>query len=119
MGEGDREAAAAALRSGEGCWEGHECCYMSLDGLLASDWLAERTAANQAACGGCEGLGSHRRWCREVVGYVAGRLGPLSEGIEEAGDLVGANNAGLANLLYAAAGELRAFAREQADQLSR
>ena len=62
-------------------------------------------------CGGCQGLGAHTRWCREVVGYLPSVLGPLSERIENAGDTVGSNDTELANLLYVAASNLRFYAK--------
>lgn len=62
-------------------------------------------------CGGCQGLGAHIRWCPEVVGYLPSVLGPLSERIENAGDLIGSNDMGLANRLYGVAGELAEYAR--------
>jgi len=64
-------------------------------------------------CGGCEGLGSHRRWCPEVVGEAASYLGLKSEEAEHLGDLVGANCAGAANALYRAAGLLLVEARRR------
>ena len=62
-------------------------------------------------CGGCQGLGSHRRWCPAVVGYRAHRLGKQSEQAENLADSVGANHPGAANALYHAAGLLAAAAR--------
>lgn len=63
-------------------------------------------------CGGCQGLGSHWRWCPEAVGHSASMYGQLSQAAEDLGDRVGANNPGAANHLYAAAGLLRQDALE-------
>jgi hypothetical protein len=57
-------------------------------------------------CGGCAGLGAHRRWCPVHVGKEASRRGKWSEAIEALGDAVGSNNPAAANHLYAAAGLL-------------
>ena len=64
-------------------------------------------------CGGCEGLGSHRRWCPEVVGAAASRLGLQSEKAQDLGDRVGANCYDAANALYRAAGLLLVEARRR------
>lgn len=53
-------------------------------------------------CGGCEGQGSHKRWCPENVGPTASRLGHWSERAEVLADEVGANDFGASNHLYAA-----------------
>ena len=58
-------------------------------------------------CGGCEGKGSHWRWCPAAVGRTAYLLGRYAEQAESLGDSVGANNTGAANYLYAASGLLR------------
>ena len=70
-------------------------------------------------CGGCQGLGAHTRWCREVVGYLPSVLGPLSEHIENAGDLIGSNDTGLANRLYRVAGELAEYAKTRSTPTQR
>lgn len=62
-------------------------------------------------CGGCAGLGSHRRWCPEAVGRGAALLGRYAEQAESLADSVGSNNTTAANLLYAAAGYLLDDAR--------
>lgn len=66
-----------------------------------------------AQCGGCQGIGAHRRWCRAVVGPAAALLGPLAEQAEALGDRVGPNDMGAANHLYAASALLRARAVER------
>ena len=58
-------------------------------------------------CGGCEGKGSHRRWCPEVVGWRAARRGVWSERAGAMADEVGANSYDAANALYTAAAILR------------
>lgn len=58
-------------------------------------------------CGGCEGQGAHRRWCPNVVGPTASRLGSWSMRVDDIADEVGSNDTGTTNLLYAAAGRLR------------
>ena len=63
-------------------------------------------------CGGCQGLGSHWRWCPKVVGIHAYVAGTQAETAENLADSVGANNTGAANHLYAAAGLLRQDALE-------
>lgn len=72
--------------------------------------MAERT------CGGCEGKGSHRRWCEASVGRGASLLGRYSEQAESLADSVGANNTGAASYLYAAAGLLRKDAIARRDE---
>jgi len=57
-------------------------------------------------CGGCRGLGAHRRWCEVSVGWSAARLGTWSEQAEDLGDMVGPNCMLAANALYRAAGLL-------------
>lgn len=63
-------------------------------------------------CGGCEGLGSHRRWCVVAVGYAASRRGIWSEKAEALADEIGCNEPGAANLLYHASSVLLRAARE-------
>lgn len=67
-------------------------------------------------CGGCQGLGSHRRWCPWSVGASASFFGRLSEQAESLGDTVGANETGAANHLYAAAALLKAKAERLRDE---
>lgn len=66
-----------------------------------------------ADCGGCAGLGAHRRWCRAKVGLNASVYGPMGERLNEMADQVGANNAGLASALYALSAEMREWAKSQ------
>jgi hypothetical protein len=65
-------------------------------------------------CGGCQGLGSHRRWCRVAVGSRASLLGRAAEQAESLGDTVGANYPQAANALYGASGALREAANDAA-----
>lgn len=67
-------------------------------------------------CGGCAGMGSHKRWCEAVVGRHAHMLGKWSERAESLGDSVGPNEMGAANHLWAAAGLLRVAAVKRADE---
>ena len=64
-------------------------------------------------CGGCAGLGSHKRWCPEVVGRAASYLGLMSERADGLGDTVGANCCEATNHLYKAAALLRLEAQER------
>lgn len=63
-----------------------------------------------SSCGGCQGLGSHRRWCQRAVGVIASRYGEAAEACERFGDMVGPNDMGLANALWAASSRLREHA---------
>lgn len=65
-------------------------------------------------CGGCQGLGSHKRWCPQRVGHDASILGPASEVLEEMGDRVGASDPGRANMLYRQAAVLYGLAEQAA-----
>jgi hypothetical protein len=65
------------------------------------------TNASHSECGGCVGLGAHRRWCKAVVGRGAAFLGELSVKADNLADTVGSNDPGASNHLYAAAGLLR------------
>lgn len=67
------------------------------------------------ACGGCEGRGSHWRWCPEVVGFSAHITGLQSEKAGSLADSVGSNCAGAANHLYVAASLLKTRACELAE----
>jgi hypothetical protein len=60
-------------------------------------------------CGGCQGLGSHRRHCKQNPDYSRER--EWADQAEDLGDMVGPNCMGAANALYRAAGLLR----DQAD----
>lgn len=64
-------------------------------------------------CGGCNSLGAHVHWCREVVGHEASVYGPLSERMEEAGDAIGWSDPGLSNRLYEVAAGLGEYARAE------
>lgn len=73
-----------------------------------------RLSVEASSCGGCRGLGSHRRWCSAVVGGAANRMGHQAEQAENLADQVGSNHPGAANALYRAAGLLRTEAGERA-----
>lgn len=64
-----------------------------------------------ADCGGCNGLGNHRRDCPQNPEYTHARM--LADRAESLGDQIGASNPGAANHLYAAAGLLMVQHREQ------
>ena len=51
-------------------------------------------------CGGCLGLGAHRRWCPAEVGWQASNYGRWSEICENIADSVGANDVKISNTLY-------------------
>lgn len=70
-------------------------------------------------CGGCKGLGSHWRWCPEIVGALAHHAGVQAERAESLADQVGSNCAGAANHLYRAASLLETRARQLADIYAR
>lgn len=59
------------------------------------------------ACGGCEGKGSHWRWCPVAVGPHAWLFGTLSQQAENLADTIGGNDPVAANHCYAAAGLLK------------
>lgn len=60
-------------------------------------------------CGGCAGIGSHRRHCRKNPNYDY-RL-ELADRAEDLADTIGPNNYGAANHCYTAGGLLREQAR--------
>jgi hypothetical protein len=66
---------------------------------------ADFTPAPASGCGGCEGMGAHRRHCPRNPNYT--HWLPMQAAAEDLGDRVGSNNTGLANTFYAAASELR------------
>ena len=70
-------------------------------------------------CGGCEGKGSHWRWCPVAVGRGASLMGQYATQAESLGDSVGANNIAAANALYAAAGHLYDDARARKEAFQR
>lgn len=71
---------------------------------------------NDHPCGGCEGKGSHWRWCPVAVGISASRMGILSQQANGLGDSVGPNEMGAANHLWAAASLLEQKALRLAQQ---
>lgn len=56
-------------------------------------------------CGGCRGIGAHRRHCPHHPDYHPWRI--LAERAESIGDSIGANEPGIANRAYALAGAIR------------
>ena len=66
------------------------------------------------ACGGCLGLGSHKRWCHQTVGSEAAKLGEAAERAEGMGDAIGIPEA--ANVLWGASARLRAMAERSRDE---
>jgi hypothetical protein len=63
-------------------------------------------------CGGCAGLGAHRRWCPYAVGETAAYFGQLSERAESLGDSIGPNDKGAANMAWQVAAILRQRAED-------
>ena len=63
-------------------------------------------------CGGCAGLGSHRRWCPYAVGETAAYFGQLSERADSIADAIGPNDMGAANMAWQVAAILRKRAEE-------
>lgn len=63
-------------------------------------------------CGGCAGLGAHRRWCPVDVGERAAYYGQLSETAENLGDRIGPNDMGAANMAWQLAAILRKRAQD-------
>jgi hypothetical protein len=70
-------------------------------------------------CGGCQGLGAHRRWCPANVGFHASVLGRWSQEADDLADAVGSNEPAAANHLYVAAAVLRARAIGMAEAFRR
>lgn len=62
-------------------------------------------------CGGCAGLGKHRRWCPAVVGARAARIGQMADDLDDLGDTLRPE---LANRCWALAERLRNLAEEEA-----
>lgn len=110
------------------------CCTASKDGYVC-ERRAGHTGAHNAlmglyprtvywrsdakTCGGCQGVGAHRRWCRAVVGLSASIYGPMSEQLGSMGDTVGPNNKDLANRLWALSGDMREWAKSQVTPVGR
>lgn len=63
-------------------------------------------------CGGCQGLGSHRRHCPQNPTFDRRRL--WADQAEDVADKIGPNHHEAANLCYAAAGLLRRAVRGEA-----
>lgn len=56
------------------------------------------------SCGGCEGLGAHRRTCPTQPGWNWARLYMIAD---ELGDSIGSNDIEAANMAYAIAGRMK------------
>jgi hypothetical protein len=56
-------------------------------------------------CGGCQGLGAHRRYCPQHPDYHPWRV--LADRAEDIGDRIGGSDPGLANQAYFLAGAIR------------
>lgn len=67
-------------------------------------------------CGGCQGKGSHKRWCIVAVGPRASNMGMIAEKVGQLADTVGPNEHGSANLLWQAEARLRARAQQLAEE---
>ena len=61
-------------------------------------------------CGGCAGLGNHRKLCPRHPDYHPWRR--LEVMADEIGDVIGSNDPGVANLAYQLAGELKRLREE-------
>lgn len=69
------------------------------------------TVSGMTDCGGCQGLGSHRRHCPRSPTY--NRWLELADQAEDLGDRIGSNDMGAANMAYGLAGRLRERGRER------
>lgn len=58
-----------------------------------------------AGCGGCRGLGNHRRYCPRHPEYHPWRQ--LADRAADIGDTIGSNDPGIANKAYALAAQIR------------
>lgn len=97
-GESQPDDAGRALAKARG----------TLDGLevdVAESLRVARLWLDRAeGCGGCRGLGAHRRWCPTVVGTTAARVGQLGDDLDDLGDIL---PPALANAAWALAAQLR------------
>jgi hypothetical protein len=87
------------------------------EGGEVNEYTAENVAPRRLFhaikdCGGCAGLGSHRRWCPYAVGETAAYFGQLSERADSLGDSIGPNDMGAANMVWQVAAILRRRAEE-------
>lgn len=69
-------------------------------------------------CGGCEGLGSHKRWCPRAVGQKASAAGVCAEMVDSLGDRIGSNDPVTTNELYVIAEKLRGIAERLREEPS-
>ena len=65
-------------------------------------------------CGGCQGLGNHRRLCPHHPDYHPWRR--LAQMAEDIGDTIGSNDPGLANRAYDLAGRINALVRDRVQE---
>ena len=65
-------------------------------------------------CGGCQGLGNHRRLCPHHPDYHPWRR--LAQMAEDIGDTIGSNDPGLANRAYDLASRISAVVRDRVDE---
>lgn len=75
--------------------------------------MTERRPLHWRECGGCAGLGAHRRWCPVIVGERAAYFGQLAERAESLGDDIGPNDMAAANMAWRIASLLRARAIDE------
>jgi len=76
-----------------------------------SYFISQEPYTPENHCGGCSGLGSHRKHCQKNPNYDYKLM--LADRAESVADSIGANNTGASNHCYAAAGLLRQQVREQ------
>jgi hypothetical protein len=67
--------------------------------------MADHTADHDDGCGGCRGVGAHRRHCPRHPDYHPWRR--LADMAESIGDTIGGNDTGIANRAYSLAGAIR------------
>lgn len=85
-----------------------------LDGLEVNVGESLRVARlwleRAEGCGGCHGLGSHRRWCPVVVGATAARIGQMGDDLDDLGDIL---PPALANAAWVLGAQLRFLAEQR------
>lgn len=64
-----------------------------------------QSVESDAGCGGCRGIGAHRRYCPRNPDYHPWRR--LADMAESIGDTIGSNEPGIANRAYFLAGAIR------------
>ena len=63
-------------------------------------------AGDVTTCGGCQGIGAHRRWCPAVVGMTAHAWAIRASLTDDLADEVGSNDPEMANQLYRLAAQM-------------